>query len=70
MRGGCTARPTMSIELSEMPVEVVADASNAAHTFIVVLDSLMTMCMGMYLEVCSSLLEGPPQHAAGQSTLV
>ena len=44
--GGWTVGPTMRVELREMPVEVAAEASNTARTFVVELDSLMTMWIG------------------------
>ena len=39
--------PTMRVELRELPVDVAAEASNTARIFVVVLDSLLTMYMGV-----------------------
>lgn len=39
----------MRVELRELPVDVAVEASNTARTFVVVLDSLQTMCMGIRL---------------------
>ena len=72
MSGGCTVGPTMRVELRETPVDVVAEASNTARIFVVVLDSLQTACMAcrrLDLRVSLSLPVGLLQRAAGQSTL-
>ena len=44
--GGCLVGPTMRVELSEIPVEEIADASNTARMLVVVLDSLCTTWIG------------------------
>ena len=45
-KGGCTVRPTSKMSLSEVPVEVLGEASKTAQILVVVLDSLRTTCMG------------------------
>ncbi len=37
-KGECTDGPTIKVSLSEMPVEVAAEASNTARILVVVLD--------------------------------
>ena len=63
------AGPTMRVELREMPVDVAAEASNIAHIFMVVYRQCAWACKRPHLEACSSLLEGPSQHAVCQSIL-
>ena len=38
--------PTNNVSLRETPVEDLAEASNTALIFVVVLDSFLTACMG------------------------
>ena len=72
MSGGCTAGPTMSVELRETPVDVVAEASNTARIFVVYSTPYRQhawACRRLGLGVSLSLPVRLLQRAVGQNTL-
>ena len=44
--------PTSRVSFREIPVDVLADASNTARTLVVVLDGFFTACMGKLKTKC------------------
>ena len=44
--GGWMVGPTSNVSFNDIPVDDLADASNTALIFVVVLDSFRTACMG------------------------
>ena len=60
--------PTITVELSDTPVDVVADASNTARFLVAILDYICAIAGRTHsLEISLSQLVAFPQHALDQS---